>query len=339
MRLKVALIGKELYGAVGALERPDTGETAEIQETEKAKALILIVNALGDMPPRAFMDEGADCPRKMWRQLEHLYASKTETAHLTVATNIANKKLRSGGNIKIYMAELDALYDRLESMGEVTSDRTKVAKLPASVPDEYSSISADLRTQVKDERTWNEVQDLMLDEYERLDQPRGTKGRRSSGPGSKVLYTREQRRNVICQNCKKKGHIRKYCKEKKAEDEPAKSDSNSNGEGSRERDPDRGSRSSARKASSNTVKLLMARSGSYYDGPEICFGLWCPQAHVSHIQATLQCEKGAEARNLYCERAAAGRRVSWRPTADFECPKWRYYPCENLWRFSGPRIV
>ena len=90
---------------------------------------MLIVNALGDTPLRAVMSDSADCPRKMWRKLKQRYASTTETAHLTVASNIVNKRLHPGGNIMGYMAELDSLYDRLEAMGETTSDRTKIAKL------------------------------------------------------------------------------------------------------------------------------------------------------------------------------------------------------------------
>eukprot|EP00173_Palmaria_palmata_P000628 Plantae.Rhodophyta-Palmaria_palmata.ctg12989.p1 GENE.Plantae.Rhodophyta-Palmaria_palmata.ctg12989~~Plantae.Rhodophyta-Palmaria_palmata.ctg12989.p1 ORF type:complete len:211 (-),score=21.19 Plantae.Rhodophyta-Palmaria_palmata.ctg12989:544-1176(-) len=149
-------------------------------------------------------------------------------------------------------------------MGEVTSDRTKVAKLLTSVPEEYSSISAALRTQVNDERTWNEVQDLMQDEYERLDQIKSTRAGRSSG--SKVLYSKEQRRNVVCHNCKKKGHIRKYCKSKPAHEDPADDDSNSNDTESHARDRGTRSRSSARKAGSSRVKLLMARSNTSSDG-------------------------------------------------------------------------
>ena len=262
LRMQVVFMGKSVWSVVGPVE-PSGDETPAQTEAKKAKAIMLLVNALGDTPLRAVMAEGADCPRKMWRKLESRYASTSETAHLTVATNIANKKLAPGGNVMGYMAELDALYDRLESMGEVTSDRTKIAKLLTSVPDEYSSISAALRTQVNDERTWNEVQDLMQDEYERIEQLNKAKGGRSAG--SKVLYTREQRRNVICHKCGKKGHIKKYCKSN-----AGYSDDGGDGDGkkgSRGRDPDPGS-ASAKKVSSTEIRLLMAQSDAGSVGTE-----------------------------------------------------------------------
>lgn len=288
MRMQVALSSKGLYDAVGPLEQAAAGETAEVQEARKAKALMLIVNSLGDMPLRAVMAEAADCPRKMWAKLESRYASTSETAHLTVASNIANMKLQPGGSVMSYMSDLDSLYDRLETMGEVTSSRTKIAKLLTSVPEEYASVSAALRTQVNGEKSWNEVQDLMQDEYERIEQLRGAKGGRSSG--SKVLYTREQRRNVVCYKCGKKGHIKKYCKAKGSGNDVTE-DGNAPKE-SRERDPDQGSRSSARKAGSTRIKLLMARSGSGVDGTKFVLDSGASRHMVSTSEILTNIKKG-----------------------------------------------
>ena len=205
MRMQAVFIGKDVWSEIDPLQQPTETETPETQRSKKAKAVMLLVNALGDTPLRAVMQEGSDCPRKMWRKLESRYASTSETAHLTVASNLANKKLQPGGNIITFMGELESLYDRLEAMGETTSDRMKTAKLLNSLPEEYSSLSAALRTQSDGDRSWNAVQDLFQDEYERLEQNRVSKG--SKGSSSKVLYTKEQRRNVVCHKCKKKGHI------------------------------------------------------------------------------------------------------------------------------------
>ena len=220
---------------------------------------MLLVNALGDTPLRVVMQESTDDPRQMWRKLESRYASTTETAHLTVSSNLANKKLQPGGNIITFMGELESLYDRLESMGETTSDRMKIAKLLNSLPDEYDSLSAALRTQTETSRTWNDVQDLFQEEYERLEQNRSSKG----GKASKVLYTKEQRKNVICHKCGKKGHIKKYCR---SVEEAAEAEGESGGKTDTGSDKGSGSRVKAKKVGSTRVKLLMARSSSASDG-------------------------------------------------------------------------
>lgn len=194
------------------------------------------------------MAEAADCPRKIWRKLETRYASTSETAHLTIATNIANKKLQPGGNNMSYMTELDAIYDRLETMGESTSDRTKTSKLVTSIPENYSSISAALRTQVSDERSWNEVQDLMQDDYERIEQVKGAKDGRLGVEG--VVYEGAVPERRVSQMWQERV-CKKFCRSNTSHDKvTGESDTK---KGSRERDPDHEPRSSARKASSYRV--------------------------------------------------------------------------------------
>lgn len=68
-------------------------------------------------------------------------------------TNIANKRLHPGGNTTVNMAELDALYNRLEATGESTSDCTGIAKLLNSVLEDHGSILDALMKKVNVERS------------------------------------------------------------------------------------------------------------------------------------------------------------------------------------------
>lgn len=87
-----------------------------------------------------------------------------------MATKNASKILQPGGNIMRYMTELNALYGRLESTGEAVSDRSKIAKLMKSLPEEYKSLWVAFRIQLNNKRIWNHAQDLMQDEHEQFEQ-------------------------------------------------------------------------------------------------------------------------------------------------------------------------
>eukprot|EP00173_Palmaria_palmata_P001493 Plantae.Rhodophyta-Palmaria_palmata.ctg184.p1 GENE.Plantae.Rhodophyta-Palmaria_palmata.ctg184~~Plantae.Rhodophyta-Palmaria_palmata.ctg184.p1 ORF type:complete len:101 (+),score=7.03 Plantae.Rhodophyta-Palmaria_palmata.ctg184:447-749(+) len=100
------------------------------------------------------MTKGTNGLRKMWTKLKARIALTFETAHITVSTNLANKKLEQGINIVTFMSELDGMYDRLEVMGETISDRSKIAELLTRLPKEYVAVEAALRTlQSTDART------------------------------------------------------------------------------------------------------------------------------------------------------------------------------------------
>lgn len=82
------------------------------------------------------------------------------------------------------------------------------------------------------------MQDLFQDDCERLDQNGAFKGSKASN--SKVLYTKEQRRNVVCYKCNKKVHIQQYWRSDVG-DAQVEGDSNSSGNiGSRGSDKNSG---------------------------------------------------------------------------------------------------
>eukprot|EP00173_Palmaria_palmata_P004598 Plantae.Rhodophyta-Palmaria_palmata.ctg6582.p1 GENE.Plantae.Rhodophyta-Palmaria_palmata.ctg6582~~Plantae.Rhodophyta-Palmaria_palmata.ctg6582.p1 ORF type:complete len:197 (+),score=27.77 Plantae.Rhodophyta-Palmaria_palmata.ctg6582:386-976(+) len=196
----------------------------------------------------------------MWRKLESRFVSTSEKSHLTVPYNLAKKERQPGGNVVTFMSELDSAYERLEVMDELMTDRMKTVKLLNSLPDEYNSLSAALSTQANRNRTWKDVKDLFQDEYERIE---NSKGKKSTKGKLVALYTKEQRQNVLCSKCKKKGHIERNCRSK-ANSNDETDDSEKAGSTSRDREGEEGagSKSKARKASSKSssrrVKLLMA---------------------------------------------------------------------------------
>lgn len=98
----VVLVEKNVWSALRSLEKTGEAETVAQKEENKAKSIMNIFNALGETPLRAVMTKSSNCPERMWKKLEiHFFTS--ETAYLAVATDIANKKLQSVGNIMSYM--------------------------------------------------------------------------------------------------------------------------------------------------------------------------------------------------------------------------------------------
>eukprot|EP00173_Palmaria_palmata_P004883 Plantae.Rhodophyta-Palmaria_palmata.ctg7586.p1 GENE.Plantae.Rhodophyta-Palmaria_palmata.ctg7586~~Plantae.Rhodophyta-Palmaria_palmata.ctg7586.p1 ORF type:complete len:183 (+),score=19.96 Plantae.Rhodophyta-Palmaria_palmata.ctg7586:102-650(+) len=113
---------------------------------KKDKAYCMLVNALGNGPLRAAMAGGTKDPANMWDNLQSWYASTTETAHITLASKLANKFLAAGGNVNDYGAELKEIYEGLEACGEKVSEKSKISKIITSFLPECESVCAALRT-------------------------------------------------------------------------------------------------------------------------------------------------------------------------------------------------
>lgn len=90
MRMKATLVSREVWSAVDP-----AGVEAKTEAARKKAntASVVLVNGLGESPRKVAMQEGDDCPRKMWARLNEKYASVSETAALdTVTASIANKR-------------------------------------------------------------------------------------------------------------------------------------------------------------------------------------------------------------------------------------------------------
>lgn len=103
----------------------------------------------------------------MWKNLYARYATKSETAHITLARKQANKSLAPGGDVNTYETVLAEIYKGLETCGENIPDKFKIAKLITSFPPEYDSICAAIRSN-DESRTWNSVLDVEQDEHEEI---------------------------------------------------------------------------------------------------------------------------------------------------------------------------
>lgn len=121
--------------------------------------------------------------------------------------NIANIAMAPGANAIKFIAELDALYDKLESMNYEASDSSKIVKLLNNLPKGYLPVCAALHIQTS--KTWESVQNLVQNEYESLQQNKRGTGK----SGGRAFYSKKK--DVECWKCSYTGHIKSECKSKK----------------------------------------------------------------------------------------------------------------------------
>jgi gag-polypeptide of LTR copia-type len=109
------------------------------------KAVGIIVASLGYKPLQAVLYVQDD-PREIRKRLQARYSNKCANAKVMVYDKIAAVNLKADGKVRSLISDLEVLYDRSLSMGDVMSEKQRVAKLLGAVRDEYEPVVTTLRT-------------------------------------------------------------------------------------------------------------------------------------------------------------------------------------------------
>ena len=124
-----------------------------------------------------------------------------------------------------HIKEMTELFDALSVAGETVSEEDRVIYLLASLPESFNVLVTALDAN-------EDVPKLEVVTERILHQERKSKERSEASPGTESAMTSRRHKPMRCHHCGRLGHIKRYCKDLKAEKEGQKDEKKKISEGS-----------------------------------------------------------------------------------------------------------
>ena len=194
----------------------------EMVEKKMVTARSIIIQALGDKPLRTVMAEKKN-PFVMWNKLCDRYATATATKRVKLQTRLHQMHFTGSKSMSEFVDEMEAIFNRLESMQCEVQETMKVAILLSSFGDKgtspYGPVVSALETLSDDKLTWDSATSRLLQEYDSKQNNSNALSVTRAAGQKRYVTALKAKANVMCYGCGKKGHYVRDCYSRKSGNE------------------------------------------------------------------------------------------------------------------------
>lgn len=219
LRFEVLAEAKDLSSVLftDAIENEDTDALESALKAKIIKGRALLVMCLGPKALRTVAAEKKN-PFRMYKKLEERYATRTPASRVQLQTQLHQMKYDSGKSMSEYIDGLESIFNQLNSMDSPVDPSMQVAILLASfgTVDEtpYGPVISALQTMTDERLTWEAASARLLQEYStRIGVKPGSA--ELSAHASSELRALKSMARVRCYGCKRFGHYKRDCPNKK----------------------------------------------------------------------------------------------------------------------------
>uniref|UniRef100_A0ABD2XH93 CCHC-type domain-containing protein n=1 Tax=Trichogramma kaykai TaxID=54128 RepID=A0ABD2XH93_9HYME len=238
-QIKAVLVAQDLLEIVEGTEtKPvagaDNANATKVKEwTEKnAKAMF----ALSSSIDYSQLDYLVNCasPNEMWKKLSNIHEQKSTSNKLALTTKFHEYRKSPNDFIAQHVANIENIASQLKDIGQTVSDVMIMAKIISTLPSKYNAFISAWDSVPDTDQTMDKLRERLLREETRMsaddDIPRAfaattidTKNNGRKQPGDK-------KKSLVCNYCKKPGHIARYCFLKKRDKKSQKKENESSGD-------------------------------------------------------------------------------------------------------------
>ena len=219
IQCRMALMKEGLWSIVSEEEtEPQSGRT-EIAKfrSRRDKALATIVLSV-DIA-LLYLIGNSEHPAAVWKKLADQFEKKTWATRLDLRRKLHSMRLKEGNSAQEHIKNMTELFDALTVAGETVSDEDRVVYVLASLPDSYNVLVTALEANA-------EVPKIEVVTERILHQERKTKEKETDSTNENAMpsHTVSCRPKPKCFNCGKVGHIQRYCRAKREDQDWIKED-------------------------------------------------------------------------------------------------------------------
>jgi len=171
---------------------------------------------------------GVTHARSLWDKLEELYASKTGNNKLFYLTKLMQVKYVEGTTVADHLNEIQGIVDQLSGMGIKFDDEVLALMVLATLPESWETLKVSITNSAPNGVVNMETvkSGILNEEMRRRSQgtsssqsevlavtTRGRSQNKSQSNRDKSRGKSNKFANVECHYCKKKGHIKRFCRQ------------------------------------------------------------------------------------------------------------------------------
>ncbi|KAF2889846.1 hypothetical protein ILUMI_16327 [Ignelater luminosus] len=208
-QVKVLLQSKELYGYVtGEEKEPKKTDTDNWKKWKKKDyiAVELIVSRIdeGTLP----LIINCDTVLEIWNKLLSVFEQTSQNSVYLMQQKFMNYSWDNSINVSTNIAKLEQQKFKLNELGEPISEKLIITKILTSLPTEYGYFISAWESMPENKRTLDILTARLMSESERNNQGKENLNFNSSNANNALI-------GKTCYVCGKKGHISRFCKDKK----------------------------------------------------------------------------------------------------------------------------
>jgi len=227
--MKTIFVAHDLLDIVNGtevkLEVAGQPQTSWIQRN--AKAMMFISAAMHQQLEYLIT---CDSAAEMWKKLLSIHEQTSATSKLLLTTRFHEYRMKSGDSVSQHIAKVENMARQLKDVGEAVSDVTIMAKILESLPSKYNAfVTAWDSVEEANQTIFNLTQRLIKEESQltatdeaatalaAVNLKHHKKSLRRGKPRQHQESDVEhgKYKNFECHHCHNKGHIARYCKEKR----------------------------------------------------------------------------------------------------------------------------
>lgn len=168
--------------------------------------------------------------KQAWEKLKKIHSKSALWHKVQILKNLFKMEMLTGNSMQEHLDKMFGKFEELAGMGCQYTDEISVAIIFASLSAEYDNVITAMETWDDDKLTAEAVRSKLLDEWERQNE-RNQKTESAMKVRQNEYSGRKDMRQLPCFNCRKMGHIARFCPDaKKEKDEKASLAMNSKSE-------------------------------------------------------------------------------------------------------------
>lgn len=226
-QMKAIFVAHDLLDIVNgtAVEEPGQPQTTWIQKNAKATVLISAAMHYSQLEYLITCDSAAE----MWKKLSAIHEQTSATSKLLLTTRFHEYRMKPGDSVSQHIAKVENMARQLKDVGEAVSDVTIMAKILGSLPSKYNAFVTAWDSVEEANQTIFNLQRLIKEETQltaadetasalvTINLKHYKKGPRRGKPRQPQESDAEhgKYKSFECHYCHNKGHIARYCKEKR----------------------------------------------------------------------------------------------------------------------------
>ena len=215
IQCRMALMKEGLWRIVTGQETAPTGSEAERAKFAARRDRVLATVVLSVDTSLLYLVGNPEDPTVVWKKLADQFEKKTWATRLDLCRKLHSLRLKDGDSVQEHIKVMTELFDALSVTGETISEEDRVVYLLASLPESYSVLVTALEAN-------EDVPKLEVVTERILHQERKSRDKSEAGSTTENAMTSRKtfrRKPIKCYHCGELGHIKKYCRDLKAEKE------------------------------------------------------------------------------------------------------------------------